>query len=302
MKDRSSLYAVLAMLAFGLLPGLAAAQTPFKLYISADMEGVAGVVSDQQILPSGFEYSRFREFMTAEVNTVIEAAFAAGVTEIVVSDSHGNGQNLLIEKFPKKVSVVRSWPRPLMMMEGIDASFAGVVLLGYHTSTHNEAGVRAHTLSSARLADVRINDKQVGEGEISAAIAGHFGVPVIMVTGDDQLVKELQGSLGNVEGAVVKWAHGFHSARTLTPAEANDAIRAATARALGRLKSFKPYKVATPVRFDLRFKSYRQADMLSYLPIVERIDSHTVRYVAKDMPAASKFVEFAVTYEADMDP
>lgn len=302
MKDRSRLHSVLTLLAFGLLPVMGAAQTPFKLYISADMEGVAGVVSDQQILPSGFEYSRFREIMTAEVNTVIEAAFAAGVTEIVVSDSHGNGQNLLIEKFPKKVSIVRSWPRPLMMMEGIDQTFAGAILLGYHTSTHNEAGVRAHTLSSARLADVRINDKQVGEGEISAAIAGHFGVPVIMVTGDDQLVKELQGSLGNVEGAVVKWAHGFHSARTLTPAEANDVIRSATERALSRIKSFKPYRVATPVRFDLRFKSYRQADMLSYLPIVERIDSHTIRYVAKDMPAASKFVEFAVTYEADMDP
>lgn len=302
MKDRARLYIVLTLLTFGLLPGLAAAQTPFKLYISADMEGVTGVVSEQQLTPTGFEYSRFREFMTAEVNTVIEAAFAAGVTEIVVSDSHGNGQNLLIEQFPKKVSVVRSWPRPLMMMQGIDESFAGAILLGYHTSTHNEAGVRAHTLSSARLADVRINDKQVGEGEISAAIAGHFGVPVIMVSGDDQLVKELQGSLGNVEGAVVKWAYGFHSARTLTPAEANDVLRATTQRALGRIKSFRPYKVATPVRFDIRFKSYRQADLLSFLPIVERLDSHTIRYVAKDMPTASKFVEFAVTYEADMDP
>ncbi len=302
MKDRARLHAVLALLTCGLLPGLAAAQTPFKLYISADMEGVAGVVSEQQLGPSGFEYARFREFMTAEVSTVIETAFASGVTEIVVSDSHGNGQNLLIEKFPKKVSVVRSWPRPLMMMEGIDESFAGAILLGYHTSTHNEHGVRAHTLSSARLADVRINDKQVGEGEISAAIAGHFGVPIIMVSGDDQLVKELQGTLGNVEGAVVKWAVGFHSARTLTPAEANDVLRATTQRALGRIKSFKPYKVATPVRFDIRFKSYRQADMLSFLPIVERLDSHTIRYTAKDMPTASKFVEFAVTYEADMDP
>jgi len=302
MKDRAPLYSVLALLALGLLPGLASAQTPFKLYISADMEGIAGVVTEQQLGPTGFEYARFREFMTAEVNTVIETAFAAGVTEIVVSDSHGNGQNLLIEKFPKKVSVVRSWPRPLMMMEGIDSSFAGAILVGYHTSTHNEHGVRAHTISSARLADVRINDKQVGEGEISAAIAGHFGVPIIMVTGDDQLVKELQGSLGNIEGAVVKSAIGFHSARTLTPAEANDVIRAATERALGRIKSFKPYKVATPVRFDIRFKSYRQADMLSYLPIVERLDSHTIRYTAKDMPTASKFVEFVTTYESDMDP
>ncbi|MDY6947187.1 MAG: M55 family metallopeptidase [Pseudomonadota bacterium] len=302
MKVCSRLCSGLALLASALLPGVAAAQAPFKLYVSADMEGVAGVVSEQQLGPSGFEYSRFREFMTAEVNAVIETAFAAGATEIVVSDSHGNGQNLLIEKFPKKVTVVRSWPRPLMMMEGIDDTFAGVVLLGYHTSTHNVDGVRAHTISSARLADVRMNDKQVGEGEISAAIAGHFGVPVIMVSGDDQLVKELQTSLGDVEGAVVKWAHGFHSARTLTPAEANDVIRATTQRALARIKSFRPYTVKAPVRFDIRFKSYRQAEVLSFLPIVEQLDSHTVRYVGKDVPAASKFLEFAMTYSPDLDP
>lgn len=302
MKICARLYSGLAVLACAVLPGLAAAQTPFKLYISADMEGVAGVVTEQQLGPTGFEYGRFREFMTDEVNTVIETAFAAGVTEIVVSDSHGNGQNLLIEKLPKKVTVVRSWPRPLMMMEGIDKSFAGVVLLGYHTSTHNLEGVRAHTISSARLADVRLNDKQVGEGELSAAIAGHFGVPVIMVSGDDQLVKELQGSLGNVEGAVVKWAHGFHSARTLTPAEAKDQIRAATERALSKIKTFRPYTLKTPVRLDIRFKSYRQADMLAYLPIVERLDSHTVRFVGKDLPAASKFFEFVMTYDPNMDP
>jgi D-amino peptidase len=296
------LLSVLVVLGLSLLPSLSSAQTPFKLYISADMEGVAGVVTEQQLGPGGFEYARFREFMTAEVNTVIETAFAAGVTEIVVSDSHGNGQNLLIEKLPRNVTVVRSWPRPLMMMEGIDDTFAGAILIGYHASTHNVAGVRAHTISSARLTEVRLNDRQVGEGEISAAIAGHFGVPIIMVSGDDQLVKELQTTLGDVEGAVVKWAHGFHSARTLTPAEANDVIRAATQRALARIKSFRPYKVKAPVNLDIRFKSYRQTELLSYLPIVQQLDSHTVRYVGKDVPTVSKFLQFVTTYASDLDP
>jgi D-amino peptidase len=302
MKFCFRLCSGLALLACALLPGIAAAQAPFKLYISADMEGVAGVVSEQQLGPTGFEYSRFREFMTAEVNTVIETAFAAGVTEVVVSDSHGNGQNLLIEKLPRKVTVVRSWPRPLMMMEGIDNSFAGAILLGYHTSTHNSAGVRAHTISSARLADVRMNDVPVGEGEISAAIAGHFGVPIIMVSGDDQVVKEVAGSLGNIEGAVVKWAGSFHSARTLTPGEANAVLREATQRALSRLKDFKPYTVKTPIRLDVRFKNYRPAEILTYLPIVERLDSHTVRFVGKDIVATSKFMEFMMTYEPGLEP
>ena len=97
------------------------AQTrPLKIYISADMEGVVGAVTGEQLGPQGFEYARFREFMTQEVNAAIEAAFAAGATEIVVSDSHGNGQNLLIEKIPKNILLVRAWTRPLMMMQGID--------------------------------------------------------------------------------------------------------------------------------------------------------------------------------------
>jgi D-amino peptidase len=186
-----------------------------KIYISADMEGVVGVVTDQQLGPDGFEYERFREFMTAEVNACIEAAREAGATRILVSDSHGNGQNLLIERLPDDVMVVRSWPRPLGMMDGIDDSFDGAILLGYHSSTANERGVRAHTFSSANVTSVRINGASMSEASVSAAIAGHFGVPIIMVSGDNIAVAEAQVIVGDVEGAVVKWAKGFHSAQTL---------------------------------------------------------------------------------------
>src|SRR6478736_6272315 len=117
-----------------------------KIYISADMEGVVGVVTGDQLSPPGFEYNRFREFMTEEVKAATEAAFEAGATEVVISDSHGNGENLLIDKLPKNVTIVRSWPRPLMMMQGIDETFDGVIFIGYHTSTTNMAGVRAHTI------------------------------------------------------------------------------------------------------------------------------------------------------------
>ena len=111
--------------------------------------------------------------MTNEVLAAIEGARAAGATEILVSDSHGNGQNLLIERFPKDVQIVRSCPRPLAMMEGIDASFDAVLFVGYHASTLNPQGVRAHTMSSANLADVRLNGVSVPEAGLNAAIAGH---------------------------------------------------------------------------------------------------------------------------------
>ncbi|MEK6409813.1 MAG: M55 family metallopeptidase [Acidobacteriota bacterium] len=273
-----------------------------KLYISADMEGVVGAVTGDQLGPQGFEYNRFREFMTEEVKAATEAAFEAGATEIVISDSHGNGENLLIERLPRNVTIVRSWPRPLMMMEGIDETFDGVIFIGYHTGTTNMSGVRAHTISSARLADVRLNGTSMPEAGINAAIAGHFNVPVIMISGDDAIVKEATGLLGNLEGAVVKWAISFHSAKTLTPETAYQLIREKTKKAIARIKEFKPYKVKEPVQLDVRFKAYRPSEMLSYLSIVQRTDSHSIRFMGKDIIEVSKFLEFITSYEPSLEP
>ena len=279
------------------------AQTrPMKIYISADMEGVVGVVTSEQLGPQGFEYARFREFMTQEVNAAIEGALAGGATQIVVSDSHGNGQNLLLERLPKDVLVVRSWPRPLMMMQGIDETFGGAIFIGYHTATTNSAGVRAHTLSSARLADVQLKGVSVSEAGLNAAIAGHFNVPVIMISGDDAVVKETQALLGDVEGAVVKWASGFHSAKTIMPEASYQLIREKVTKAVRRIKDFKPYKLAGPIQLDVRFKNYRPSEVLSYLSIVERTDAHSIRFIGRDMIEVSKFLEFIVTYEPNLEP
>jgi D-amino peptidase len=301
MKMRFGLIC-LALLLFGVVVGVEAQEKKMKIYISADMEGVVGAVTAEQLGPAGFEYQRFREFMTQEVNAAIEAAFEAGATEVVVSDSHGNGQNLLIEKLPKNILLVRAFPRPLMMMQGIDATFDGVIFLGYHSSTTNPQGVRAHTMSSARLADVRLNNISMSEGSFNAAIAGHFNVPIIMVSGDDAAVKEVTALLGDVEGAVVKWNYGFHSAMTMMPEAAYALIREKVKKAIGRIKAFKPYKLKTPVQLDVRFKNYRPSEVLSYLSIVERTDAHSIRFMGKDIFEVSKFMEFILTYEPGLEP
>ena len=280
----------------------AAAQAKKKVYISADMEGVVGTVTGDQLGPTGFEYERFRGFMTNEVLAAIEGARAAGATEFLVSDSHGNGENLLIERFPKDVQIVRSWPRPLAMMEGIDASFDAVVFIGYHASTTNPAGVRAHTMSSANFADVRINGVSMPEAGLNAAVAGHFNVPVVMISGDDVIVKEAQALLGPIDGAVVKWALGFHAARTMTPEAGCDLIRETAKKAIGRIRELKPYKVQAPVTVDLRFKNYRPSEVLALLPIVERTDAHSVRYRGKDMLEVTRFLEFVLQYEPGLTP
>lgn len=300
MRIRTA-YLVLALAAC--LSVNAPAQTrKMKIYISADMEGVVGAVTGDQLGPQGFEYNRFREFMTEEVKAATEAAFEAGATEVVISDSHGNGENLLIERLPKNVTIVRSWPRPLMMMQGIDETFDGVIFLGYHTSTTNMSGVRAHTISSARLADVRLNGTSMAEAGINAAIAGHFNVPVIMISGDDAIVKEATDLLGNIEGAVVKWAISFHSAKTVTPEVAYEMIREKTRKAIARIKEFKPYKLKEPVQLDVRFKAYRPSEMLSYLSIVQRTDAHSIRFIGKDIVEVSKFLEFITSYEPSLEP
>jgi len=279
-----------------------AAQAELKIYISADMEGVTGVVTGDQLGPAGFEYERFRQFMTDEVLAAVSAARRAGATEILVSDSHGNGENLLIDQFPPDVKIVRSWPRPLMMMEGIDASFDGAIFIAYHSSTTNPEGVRAHTMSSATLTAIRLNGVEMSEGGINAAIAGHFGVPILFVSGDDAAVEEVSGLLGGIGEGVVKWNYGFHSAMTLTPAAGREVIGTGVEAAVRDIGSAEPYVLELPIEVEVSFKNYLPAEVLAYLPMVERVDAHTVRYVAADMIAASKFLAFVGRYRPDLSP
>jgi len=283
-------------------PGALAQDDGLKIYISADMEGVVGAVTGEQLGPGGFEYERFRQFMTDEVNAAIDAARAAGATEFLVSDSHGNGQNLLIEQMPDDVMIVRSWPRPLGMMEGIDETFDGVIFTGYHASTANTRGVRAHTMSSANITSLRLNGIEMTEGSMNAAIAGHFGVPIILVTGDDAAVAENQVIIGDIEGAIVKWSYGFHSARTLTPEAAYEEIRTRTASAISRIDDFEPYVLETPIELELSLKHYMPVETLSYLPNVEKVNSHTIRYIGEDMLDISKFLRVVTGYRVDMQP
>jgi len=174
-----------------------------KIYISADMEGIVGVVTDAQLSPDGFEYERFREFMTAEVNAAIDAARAAGATEFVISDSHGNGQNLLIDRLPDDVTVIRSWPRELSMMAGIDDTFDAAMLVAYHAKAGTLRGIMAHTYTG-KVFSLKFNDIEVGEIGADAAIAGYFGIPVVMVTGDGAACDEARALLGDIETVAVK--------------------------------------------------------------------------------------------------
>ncbi len=290
------------LIALLLAATLSAQPRGLKIYISADMEGIGGVVTGEQLGPTGFEYGKARELMTEEVLAAIAAAREAGATEIVVSDSHGNFQNLLIDKLPKDVLLIRGGPRPLAMMQGIDATFHAVLFIGYHSGTTNPAGVRAHTISSARLADVRINGTSMPEAGINAAVAGHFNVPVVMISGDDAAVEEARTLLGAVEGAVVKRSISFHSANTLTPQAGAALIKERVKAGLAKRASLRPHVLRGPVRLDVTFKNYTPAEIAAYLPGVQRITAHAIRFTGRDIVEVSKFIQFLTTYQAGLTP
>jgi len=270
---------------------------PGRVFISVDMEGITGVVQPSQLGPTGFDYGRAREWMTAEVNAAIAAASAAGATSFVVADSHGNAQSLLIDQLPADVQVVRGFPRPLSMMQGIDDTFAAAMFIGYHASEMTADAVRGHTFSSARLLGVTINGVEVSEGMFNAAIAGHFGVPVIFVSGDRKAVTQLQQAAPGVVGAIVKEPLGYHSAMTLTPPAGRSMIADGVRKAFAARSTIAPYALKGPLQFEVGFKLTLDAERASYIPGLARAGAHSVRGTLPDILQLVRLMQVLTSLE-----
>jgi len=270
---------------------------PRKTFISVDMEGISGVVQPAQLGPDGFEYQRAREWMTGEVNAAIAGIRESGPAEIVICDSHGNGQSLLIDKVPEDVRIVRGFPRPLEMMQGLDETFTAAMFIGYHASEWTPGAVRGHTISSARLLGVRLNGAEVSEGIYNAALAGHFGVPVALVSGDRLAVTQVQQVAASAEGAIVKEPYGYHSANTVTPARGQAMIREGAKRAMGKIGSLQPYRVTTPVALEVGFKLTIDAERAAFVPGLARSDAHSVKGTFHDMIEITKLLQVLTSLE-----
>ena len=188
------------------------------------------------------------------------------------------------------------------MMAGIDDTFDAAVFIGYHASTSNSTGVRAHTNSSATLTRVALNGVDMTEGAWNAAIAGHFGVPVVMMSGDDAAVAEVRNVIGSIEALETKRSLGFHSALTMTPQAAVDLIGPRVKAGLARRAELKPYRPSRPLTVDVSFKHYLPAEVLVYLPLFERAGSHGVRFRVNDMLEASSVMAFIGEYRPDLTP
>ena len=252
-----------------------------KVYISIDLEGVCGVVADEQVTAGNHEYNRARALMTAEANAAIEGALKAGAAEILVNDSHAGMRNVLIEELRPEAQLITGAPKPLSMMEGIDESFDAAVLIGYHAMAGTR-GVLNHTYSGKAVRLLRINGRPMGETGLNAGIAGYFGVPVVMVSGDSSTAAQARELLGDIETVAVKEEVGRYAARNLHPTRARELIRDAVTRGLKRVREIEPFAVDAPVTFELTFAGTAMADAAELIPGVARMDELTVAYASDD--------------------
>jgi D-amino peptidase len=244
-----------------------------KILIAADMEGITGVTTWDQVTPGHAEYARFRRLMTQDVNAAIRGAMEAGADEVIVADGHWNGSNILIEELDPRAKLNSGSPSPFSMMQGIDESVDGVMFIGYHARNGTPNAILDHTWSSETVANVWLNDILTGEYGLNGALAGYFGVPVIMVSGDQMVCAQVTELLGDVETAVVKQATGRFSAECLPPQVSQELIFEASTRAVGRLAEGDvpdPFVLDTPLRVEVEFFTSEMADRAARIPFTRR--------------------------------
>ncbi|GAA3408007.1 M55 family metallopeptidase [Paenibacillus hodogayensis] len=258
-----------------------------KLFITADMEGITGLTDYSFVRQGELNYLRGREIMTDDVNHVIESAYAAGAQEIVVNDSHGKMHNLLIERIHPDVRLITGNVKPLSMVQGLDSSYDAALFVGYHSSAAKK-GIMSHTMTNFTH-QVYIDDAPVGEIGLNAYVAGYYGVPVILVTGDDQAAQEAEELIPGITTAVVKEQITRSTAICLTPQKSGELLRRQTSEALQNRSRVKPLVPADKPLLRVHFNSNGHAEWANLIPGTE-IEGNTpvVRYQAKDMLDAYK--------------
>lgn len=254
-----------------------------KAFISIDMEGIGGIAREIETDPikGGEAYQQSRRLMTQEGNAAIEGCLKAGATEVLIADSHWNFDNLIPEEMHEAAILLRGTPRSFSMVQGLDGSYGAVLFIGYHAKAGTPRAILDHTYTG-RIASVRVNGTEVGETGINAFLAGHHGVPVVLVTGDSAVTAEAQALIPNVHTVAVKEATGATAAKNLHPKKARDLIRAEAAKALKDATSIEPLRAKTPVEMVVEFKSSDAADFAAMIPSVRRVGGTRFEFEADD--------------------
>ncbi len=279
---------VLAALSAVSFSQTAPAPKKLKVFISVDMEGISGLVSWEETGEKGPDYQLFRRIMTQEANAAVEGALEAGATEVVVRDAHGSGRNILPDLLDPEATLIRDWSGgPLDMMEGIDRTFDAVLFIGYHAQAGTPDAVLKHTMNLSTF-DIKLNGKPVPEAGINAAIAGYFGVPVVLVAGDLAVTIQAKEILGNVAVVSVKEGIG-KAAKMIHPEKARRMIRAATVEALRDRARYRPYKLTSPITMEVTYTKEELAAKAALYPGTRRTGDRSVAFTHDDLMEVLKF-------------
>ncbi len=267
-----------------------------KLYISSDMEGIAGVSSWHQVdarTPHP-EYATFRRYYTLEVRAAIEGAREAGVGDVLVNDSHGPMHNLLFDDLPADVRVIFGNRKPHSMVQDADGGFDGAFFIGYHGAAGDANAVLCHTYSPGVIYSVHVNGTPCSEATLNAALLGHFGVPLLLVSGDRTTVEGVRRQMPWVRGAIVKDSIGASAASTLSPTAAQALVRDAAREAIAHAKEAKPFSFEPPISLDVELSTAAQADLAATIPGFVRTGGRSVHFEHARYPVV--FRAFVATW------
>jgi D-amino peptidase len=261
-----------------------------RLYISSDMEGVAGVCAWQQVdaRTPHREYAIYRRYYTREVSNAIEGARAGGATSALVNDSHGPMRNLLLDELPSDVRVVFGNRKPFSMVQSADGGFDAAFFVGYHGGAGDADAVLCHTYTPSVIYEVRLNGVRCSEATINAGLLGHWGVPLLLVTGDRTTVEGVQAQMPWVHGIIVKDSIGNFAANSMTPGAACRAIRRGAEEAIRNASQAKPFRFDSPLTLEVQLVSAAQAHLVATIPGFERTGSRSVRFVHDSFPVVFK--------------
>lgn len=263
-----------------------------RVLVSVDMEGIAGVVDRDDIVPGHAEYERNRVLLTAEASAAVRGVAACDAdARVLVTEAHAAFRNLLPERLDRRAELLRGTPKPWGMMSGLDSDIDAVVFIGYHGKAGTPRSVMAHTISGAVIADVRCNGRSLGELGLNTALAAHFGVPPVLVAGDDTVAAEAAEVAPGIKTVVVKRALGAGAAAMLHPDEACDRIEREVPKALASGGSVRPLRFEGPVVLEVEVLRTRMTEQALLIPGMERVDGRTLRYMAPDFPTAYQVSE-----------
>lgn len=256
-----------------------------KVLVYVDMDGSSGVSRAKQVLYPNPEYFASRKFITSDLNAVIRGLKAGGAGKIVVTDAHGSGNaespDVLVEQMDKRATFLYRDAEYDPYIDALDSSFRAIVAVGMHAKAQTN-GFMAHTVTVEPL--YVVNGKRISESALIAISAARFGIPVVMIAGDDVLQDQIREEFPRAEYAVVKRARGRADADLIPQPEVQASIERAAKAAIEKVASFKPYEVAPEYRFEMGYQNTRQADLAGAIPGTTRLDSLTLSYATKTFP------------------